>query len=129
MNPYVLDTDSLTLLLRGQESLCLKAAAHDPAQLAISIITVEETLTGWYSQIRRAKKDDQRIRAYDALQQAVEFCGRVRILSFDEPASAKFHDLRAAKPRIGSNDLRIAAIALVQNAIVVTRNQSDFRQV
>jgi tRNA(fMet)-specific endonuclease VapC len=78
MSLYVLDTDCLTLLLRGHTEMGRRVVAHDPAELALTIVTVEETLTGWYSQIRKAKRDDQLVRAYAALQQAVEFCARVR---------------------------------------------------
>jgi predicted nucleic acid-binding protein len=73
MSLYVLDTDTVTLLLHGHPQVSYHAAAHPPSDLSITIITVEEILTGWYSQIRRAKKDDQLARAYAALQEAVEF--------------------------------------------------------
>ena len=127
MSLYVLDTDCLTLLLHGNAEICRQVAARDPTELAISIVVVEETLTGWYSQIRRAKKDDQLVRAYRALQQAVEFSARVRILSMDEVAMQRFHDLRAMKPRLGANDLRIAAIVLIHGVVLVTRNMRDFK--
>jgi tRNA(fMet)-specific endonuclease VapC len=126
MSLYVLDTDCLTLLLRGDAQLSRRAAERDPAELAITIVTVEETLTGWYSQIRRSKKDDQVIRAYAALQQAVEFCARVQILPMNAAAMARFRELRTSKRRLGANDLKIAAIALVHDAVVVTRNVRDF---
>lgn len=129
MSLYVLDTDCLTLLLHGHAKICKTVAAHDPAELATTIVTVEETLTGWYSQIRRAKTDDQLIRAYAALQQAVEFTARVRILPFDDVAIDCFHGLRAGKRRLGTNDLRIAAVVLVHDAILVTRNLRDFKGV
>ena len=127
MTLFVLDTDSLTLLFHGQAKICEQAAGQDTSELATTIVTVEEILTGWYSQIRRAKKDDQRIRAYTALQQAVEFLARIRILPFDEGAAQLFHELRAAKLRLGANDLRIAAIVLVQGAILISRNLRDFK--
>lgn len=38
-------------------------------------------------------------------------------------------DLKRQRIRIGARDLRISAIALSINGIVVTRNQRDFRQV
>jgi tRNA(fMet)-specific endonuclease VapC len=47
----------------------------------------------------------------------------------DSAAQQEYLRLRAEKIRIGTLDLRIAAVALSQNAIVVTRNQKDFRQV
>ena len=126
MSLCVLDTDTTTLLLRGQLAVCDKAAAHDAADLAITIVNVEEILTGWYTQIRRARKDDQLERAYGALQEAVEFVARVRILPFDREAIQKFRSLKSAKPRAGTNDLKIAAIALIQKATLVTVNLSDF---
>jgi tRNA(fMet)-specific endonuclease VapC len=128
MSLYVLDTDCLTLLLRGHAEMSRRAGAHDPAELAISIVTVEETLTGWYSQIRKAKGDEKLIRAYKALQQAVEFCARIRILPVDEQAMDRFREPRSRKPRVGTNDLRIAAVALVHGAILVTRNVRDFKK-
>jgi tRNA(fMet)-specific endonuclease VapC len=100
MSRYALDTDTVTLLLHGQPDVCAQAAQHDPDDLATTIVTVEEILTGWYSQIRKAKKDEQLIRAYQALQEAVEFLGRVTILPFDGEAVQRFRTLRAAKTRI-----------------------------
>ena len=44
-------------------------------------------------------------------------------------AVMEFERLRRAKLRIGTQDLRIAAIALSRRATVVTRNARDFRQV
>ena len=79
MTEYGLDTDTATLLLRGHAQVSARAAAVEAEQLSVTIITVEEILTGWYSQIRRAKNDEQILRAYASLQQAVEFLGRVRI--------------------------------------------------
>ena len=39
------------------------------------------------------------------------------------------HDLRRQGVRIGSMDLKIACIALVHGAILLTRNSSDFAHV
>ena len=88
MSLHVLDTDCLTLLLHGHAEISRQAAARDRAELALTIVTVEEMLTGWYSQIRKAKNDEQLIRAYAALQQAVEFCGRVRIRPWSDAANS-----------------------------------------
>jgi predicted nucleic acid-binding protein len=62
MTEYTLDTDTTTLLLRGHAEVCAHAGAFEAEQLSITIITVEEILTGWYSQIRRARKDEQILR-------------------------------------------------------------------
>jgi tRNA(fMet)-specific endonuclease VapC len=128
MTEYTLDTDTTTLLLRGHAEVCAHAAAFETEQLSVTIITVEEILTGWYSQIRRAKNDEQILRAYASLQQAVEFLGRVRILPMDEAVMKQFHAFRKGKHRIGGNDLRIAAIAKHNGVTLVTCNARDFKR-
>jgi len=111
MTRYTLDSDTTTLLLHGHTAVCRRAAAVEAEELSVTIVTVEEILTGWYAQIRRAKKDEQALRAYAALQQAVEFLGRIRILAMDPDALKRFHEFRTGRYRIGTNDLKMAAIA------------------
>jgi tRNA(fMet)-specific endonuclease VapC len=90
MSLYVLNTDTLTLWLRGQSRVCERIATHDPAELCVTIVTMEEILRGWYTQIRRAKNDEQIARAYAALQPTVELASRLRILAFDHAAIQQF---------------------------------------
>lgn len=51
------------------------------------------------------------------------------MLDFDEPAAAQFGQLRRARIRLGSMDLKIAAIALSQEALLLSRNLRDFQRV
>jgi tRNA(fMet)-specific endonuclease VapC len=44
-------------------------------------------------------------------------------------AAVEFEQLRRTYRRLGTMDLKIAAIAVVQDAVVLTRNLSDFNQV
>jgi tRNA(fMet)-specific endonuclease VapC len=87
---------------------------------------VEEILGGWYTQIRQARDDQQLARVYQALQQAVEFTRGIHLLPFDLPGIRRYRQLRTHYRRIGTNDLRIAAIVLEQQGILVTRNAADF---
>jgi tRNA(fMet)-specific endonuclease VapC len=122
----VLDTDVLTLWLRGHETIGARVAATPPQQLAVTIITMEEVLGGWYTQIRQARDDQQLARAYQALHEAIEFSRSIRILPFDLPEIRLYRQLRTQHRRIGTNDLRIASIVLGQRGILVTRNTNDF---
>jgi tRNA(fMet)-specific endonuclease VapC len=126
---WVLDTDVLTLWLRGQETIGARVAATPPQQLSVTIITMEEVLGGWYTQIRQARDDQQLARAYQALHEAIEFSRSIRILPFDLPEIRRYRQLRTQHRRIGTNDLRIAAIVLEQQAILVTRNTTDFADI
>lgn len=51
------------------------------------------------------------------------------MLNFTEEAKDHFSNLINQKIRIGTQDLKIAAIALSVNGIIVTRNQKDFSKV
>lgn len=129
MSLYVLDTDTLTLWLRGHTRVCERVAETDPTELCVSIVTIEEMLRGWYTQIRRAKTDEQIERAYAALQPAVQIASRLPILAFDHEVIQRLAALRKRRLRIGANDLKIAATALENRAVLITRNGSDFRRV
>ena len=53
----------------------------------------------------------------------------MNVLSFSSQAQLCFDDLRKQRIRIGTMDLRIASIALVEGATVLTANASDFEKV
>lgn len=68
------------------------------------------------------------MRPYERLERLVGFWNLWHLLPFDESAAAEFEDLRR-QVRVGSQDLKIAAIALVHGAIVLTANQRDFERI
>ena len=123
---WALDTDALTLWFRGNPAVGHRVAEHPPEDLAITIVTVEEVLSGWYRLIRQARDDQMLVRSYHWLQQSVEFFRDVQILPLSEASVARFHQLRREHRRVGTNDLRIAAIALETGATLVSRNRADF---
>ncbi|HEY2252088.1 MAG TPA: type II toxin-antitoxin system VapC family toxin [Planctomycetaceae bacterium] len=122
----MLDTDVFTLLLRGNENVRLRISQTSPASLAITIITIEECLTGWYSEIRRARRDEAILEAYASLQETFEILRGLPVLSFNANALNRFHTLRKLNRRIAGNDLRIAAITMSHSGTLVTRNERDF---
>ncbi len=48
------------------------------------------------------------------------------MLSFDRQAALQFDELRRQRIRIGAQDMKIAAIALVPDALPLSRNTADF---
>ena len=64
MSLFVLDTDTLVLFQEGHEAVCRRVLSHAMEDLAISVITVEEQLSGWYTLLRRAKNVEKLARAY-----------------------------------------------------------------
>jgi tRNA(fMet)-specific endonuclease VapC len=51
------------------------------------------------------------------------------IVPFEEAAADRYATLRRQRIRIGIMDLKIASIALVNDALLLTANERDFNQV
>ena len=129
MTLYVLDTDTLTLFQEGHPKVREHAAAIAESEIAITVLSVEEQLSGWYTQLRQAKKPDRLAWAYRRLAQNVRFLSRLRILDFDEAAIARYTDLHQQRLKVGKTDLQIAAVVLRNGATVVTANIGDFKRI
>ena len=55
MSLYVLDTDILSLLQLNNPHVAKRVLSHSPDELAVTIISVEEQVRGWFTVVRRAK--------------------------------------------------------------------------
>jgi tRNA(fMet)-specific endonuclease VapC len=126
---HALDTDILSLYQRGHPIVCQRVAANAPTDLATTVISVEEQLSGWYALLRNSTRRDRLSIVYQSLADSIPFLAKFRILAFPESAIERFEGLAALKLNVRKMDLRIAAIALEHGAIVVTRNVRDFRRV
>ena len=129
MSLYLLDTDHLSLHQAGFEPLRAHFLTIPPEQIALTIISAEELARGRLAQVSRAMKPQERVMAYYWLNRTLEFLCGFTVLKFDAQAEAYFQTLREQRLRVGTQDLKIAAIALSQGAVVVTRNERDFGRV
>jgi len=133
MTYYVLDTDHLSILQRRTEpaysKLSENLSRYSPDLIFTTIISFQEQFQGWMAFINQAKTAEQLITAYAKLQSLLQLFSVSQILAFDHQASDVAEDLRRQHIRIGTMDLRIAGIVLSQNAILLTRNSSDFGKV
>jgi tRNA(fMet)-specific endonuclease VapC len=129
MSLFLLDTDTLSLLQHNHPQVVQHVASVPPTDMAITIITVEEQLTGWYSALRKARQPDEIARVYLRLTNAIRSFMGLPILTFTESAVNRYLTLVGLRLNIGKMDLRIAAIALEHGATVVTRNTRDFGRV
>src|SRR5262245_12685550 len=91
------------LMAAWPRNRCGTGCHHTPQQLAVTIITIEEVLGEWYTQVRRAREDQQLARAYKALQQTIEFIRGIQLLSFDLPGIRRFG---ITKPAIRDDHVR-----------------------
>ena len=132
MSLLILDTDHVSLFLKGNTFVCDRIFQTEPENLAISIITAEEICQGWFSEINKysqASQSSKLLLAYSEFEKALDFFQTIQRVSFDTNAHHQFEILRHQYRRLGTRDLRIAAIALSINATVITRNAKDFGQI
>lgn len=130
MSPrYILDTDHVSLYQRRHPQVVARVLATAPADLAVTTITLGEQVQGRLAVIRQARSQPDAARGYLRLRETVEFYQAIQLVDYTTAAIAHFEELRRQGVRIGTQDLRIAAIALVEGAILVSRNTRDFAQV
>ena len=129
---YIFDTDHLSFIQRnGQEGkqILAKLATIKEPTVAVTIVTYEEQVRGRLNFLSKAKTLNEQIFAYQGLQQLTLDYQSIIIIPFDRAAALEHQRLRKAYPRLGNMDLKIAAISLINHAILLTRNKSDFGQV
>jgi tRNA(fMet)-specific endonuclease VapC len=129
----IADTDHITLMERpdtpSARRLRVRLEGNLDQQLFATIISYEEQSRGWLAQIARARSMVQQIEAYKRLHRHLDNFRKIEVLDFDEVAASEFQHLQRQRIRIGTLDLKIAAIALTHNATLLSRNLADFRKV
>ena len=129
----VLDTDHVSVLQHrdspGAQAVRERIAGLALDEIATTVVTVEEQMRGWLAMIHRQTDLRRQVLYYDRLTQMIDFFAAWRVLPFDERAADQFKSFREQQIRIGTMDLKIASIAIVRGATLLSRNLSDFRQV
>lgn len=125
----LLDTDHLSVFTDERDprhSLLNSRLEAVAEQVACTIVNVEELLRGWLALIHRLSDVHRQLPAYARLGHLFSVLTDWEIVTFDDRAADKFADLRRQRVRIGTMDLKIASIALVNDALLVTSNLRDF---
>jgi tRNA(fMet)-specific endonuclease VapC len=128
----VLDTDHLTVyaFAESKRHQVLSARIRNSREeFCTTVVCVEEQLRGWLAAIKRVRDPMDQVPVYHRLTRLWEFFGAWRTLPFEAAAAERFKNLRRQRLRIGSQDLKIATIALAFDALLLSANLRDFRQV
>jgi tRNA(fMet)-specific endonuclease VapC len=128
----VLDTDHMSVLeWGGEKSAALRERLADLEQSAVAttIISYEEQVRGWMAYLSRARSLAQEVNAYSRLRRHLDNYRDIAVLNFDEQSAAEYERLRQSRVRVGTMDLKIAAIVLARHATLLSRNIVDFRKV
>jgi tRNA(fMet)-specific endonuclease VapC len=123
---YVLDTNAVSALMKGDEAFVDRLASYAPADLAIPQPVIAELAYG----IERLPRSRRR----SALQARFELiCSEIPRAEWTDDVSHAYGRIKAALERRGARiedfDAAIAAHALAANAIVVTANIGHLNRV
>lgn len=129
---YLLDTDHLSVLERGgaaAERLRQRLQVVAPDEVASTVVSYEEQTRGWLSYLTKARSLEEQVTGYSHLQRHLRVFCAIPLIAFDAAAAAIVQQLQRQRIRIGTMDLKIASIALAQEASLLSRNVTDFQKV
>ena len=125
------DTDTYSNFLRGSTFIRQRFSLAPPRSVYLCAITPEEMLRGRLDAINqvRTRQEARLPIAYDYLMDLVRELNRASILRYDDDAAQIFRDFPASVKRAGSQDCRIAAVALANGFTVITSNTAHFAKI
>jgi tRNA(fMet)-specific endonuclease VapC len=86
-------------------------------------------MRGWLAYLARARSLSRQVETYRRLKGVLERYLKITVLEFDDASADEFERLKRLRLGIGIMDLKIAAIAIVNDATLLTRNLRDFKRV
>src|SRR6202795_3674507 len=111
MVQFLFDSDHLTLYQHMHPRLIQRLALQPADSVAICPINIEESMRGWLAPLGRVLTGNKHVQAYANLVAAEEMFRLFPLVPFDGAAERQFQHLRASRLRVGTLNLKIAAIA------------------
>ena len=129
----VLDTDTLSIIQRRSEpgfGRLLDRFRSLPVEQTVwvSIISYEEQLRGWLEYIKRSKARELPARYAKLWSCHDDFATRL-VLQFDRAAADVYERLLRSKTRVATTDLKIAAVAISRDDVLLSSNLRHFNRV
>ena len=119
---YLLDTDTVSLVVRKNSSVINNLIKHENDEICISVITYAEICYGL------EKKGSDRL-----YNEVTAIIGKLAIVDFDSSQSELYGRIRLQLEKsgtpLGDMDMLIAASALSVKAILVSHNKKHFSRI
>ena len=127
----LLDTDHVSVLRmkpgNDRRSRLVARLALVDDQIGIPVIATEETMRGWLSTLAKERQARRQVFAYRELGDMFGFFAAFEIVPFDDAAVDQFEHFH--RVGIGTPDRKIAAIAIANDALLLTANRRDYEKV
>ena len=117
---YLLDTNAIIALLKGNQPFLEKLRAHQPSDFGMPSIVVHELFYGAY----RSERITENLARVEGL--------RFEVLAFDHEDARHAGELRAALAKVGTPigpyDVLIAGQAKARGLTLITKNIREFER-
>jgi tRNA(fMet)-specific endonuclease VapC len=126
----LLDTDHLTVLqepISARRERLLARMALSTESFGTTVVCVVEQVRGWMASIAKERQAARQVLSYTRFTRLIKFLAAWHLTPFDASAAARFDTMGRIK--IGAGYRKIAAIAITQNALLLTANRQDFEHV
>src|SRR5438046_2788326 len=111
---YLLDTDHESVLIRPYQpayaNLSRRLLQAGPRAVFHLVVSFHEQVLGAHNLIRSARTPATLAQGYGLLRRVLEHYAQFPVVEFDQAAAARCDVLRSQGVRIGTMDLRIAAV-------------------
>jgi tRNA(fMet)-specific endonuclease VapC len=128
----LLDTDHFSVVVdarHARHAPLVDRLQHETDAVALPVVSMEEQMRAWLAQVRRIHDVRKQVFPYDRLIRLVDTLRQWDIARWNESAADIFMRLRSQRIRIGTQDLKIASIALDTGALLLSANLRDFEMV
>ena len=125
----LLDTDHCSVLFdqrHRQHSQLVTRLADSFQEIGLPIVALQEQLRGFLAYLHRERDLHKLVWPYHRLAAFLRAMAEVDIVDFTTEAAKQVESLRKQRIRIGTQDLKIAAIALSTESLLLSANHRDF---
>ena len=130
---FLFDTNHISVWQRGEgahyERLCAHLENFIGDQIFVCIVSFHEMVNGWNAYSVKKRSSESLVRTYFEFENILRDFSVMQLLSFDRKAAEVFDELNQQRLRVGSMDLRIAAIAIANQMTLITQNTVDFERI
>jgi tRNA(fMet)-specific endonuclease VapC len=130
---FLFDTNHISVWQRGEgahyEKLCTHLEHHSGDQIFVCVVSFHELVNGWNAYSVKKRSSESLVRTYFEFERILKDFSVMQMLSFDRKAADVFEELSHQRLRVGSMDLRIAAIAIANQMTLITQNTVDFERI
>ena len=130
----IFDTDIFSIAQHPDTPEARRVQRHvmmlpEEMPVGTTIISYDEQTRGWFKFFSMARTKAEQLNAYFKLYKHLKDWQGAHVFPFDEAAANVLDYLRELKLKIGTNDLRIAAIVLSLDGTLITRNVQHFKKI